>query len=157
MTITGPGSTFAPDGWPVLDFNFVRSAVEVCGTCTLTMSHLVLRQERKGTGPNFDVFVGQPGSKVVSRRLYRLRQACTPPKMQLTAVQKLRRSTLLPGSTLPQQIALRNVTYKVGMFGAVFVLGPQALADTADATNAPQRWPAIRIREGRATDWRIMH
>jgi hypothetical protein len=50
---------------------------------------------------------------VRSINTYRLRLACTPAEQQLKAVQALERSKLFPGSTAPQDIVLRDITYRV--------------------------------------------
>lgn len=56
---------------------------------------------------------GKPGSRLRSINTYRLRIACTPGKQQLKAVLALERSKLFPGSTAPQDIVLKDVTYRV--------------------------------------------
>lgn len=56
---------------------------------------------------------GKPGSQVHSINTYRLRPACTPAETQLKAYQSLARSKLLPNSTAPQDIGIRDVVYKV--------------------------------------------
>lgn len=91
-------------------------AVQLCSTCMVTLTRLVIKGERKGTGPVYDVFTGRPGSKakVHSINTYRLREACTPAAMQLKAITTLPRSAMFPNSSAPQAAELRDITYRVG-------------------------------------------
>lgn len=57
---------------------------------------------------------GKPGSQVHIVNVYRLRLACTPADMQLKLDQSLLRSKLLPNSTAPQEVRLKDVVYQVG-------------------------------------------
>lgn len=94
----------------------VDGAVQLCSTCMVTLTRLVIRGERKGTGPVYDVFTGRPGSRAKVRSIdtYRLRTACTPAAMQLKSITTLQRSAMYPNSSAPQAAELRDVTYRVG-------------------------------------------
>lgn len=68
----------APNGlMPLLDFQFVRSAVHLCATCVFHMRHISIANERRGNGAAIDFFVGVPGSVVKLEDALRLRLACT--------------------------------------------------------------------------------
>jgi hypothetical protein len=97
----------------VLDLHFANAVVQLCARCRVTLSRLVLTHERRGAGLAYDIFSGQPGSVVECRDLYRLREACTLPEMQLKALLGLKRSAHLPNSSAPQAATLRDVTYRV--------------------------------------------
>jgi hypothetical protein len=93
----------------------VDGAVQLCSTCMVTLTRLVIRGERKGSGPVYDVFTGRPGSKAKVRSLdtYRLRSACTPAATQIKSITTLQRSAQFPNSSAPQEAELRDITYKV--------------------------------------------
>lgn len=113
VTIQGPLNT-RPDDRPVLDFGMVDGAVQLCSTCMVTLTRLVIRGERKGSGPVYDVFTGRPGSRAKLRSLdtYRLRSACTPAVTQMKSITTLQRSAQFPNSSAPQEAELRDITYK---------------------------------------------
>lgn len=112
VTLRGPAGTQADDR-PVLDFGLVDGAVELCSSCMISIQDLVLKQERRGSGPTYDFFTGQPGSRIRSIRTYRIRAGCTPAPVQIRALEALKRSSLFPNSTSSQHVELRNVSYKV--------------------------------------------
>jgi hypothetical protein len=62
---------------PLLDFQFMRSVVHLCPTCTLLMRNIAVANERRGNGAMVDFFVGVPGSMLILKDTYRLRLACT--------------------------------------------------------------------------------
>lgn len=113
VTIQGPPNR-QPDDWPLLDFGLVDGALQICSTCIMTLTRIVMTGERKGTGPVYDIFTGHPGSRVQSIDTYRLRLACTPPEMQLKSIQTMQRSALYPNRSTAQDVDLRDVTYRVG-------------------------------------------
>jgi len=112
VTLRGPAGTQADDR-PVLDFGFVDGAVELCSSCMISIQDLVLKQERRGSGPTYDFFTGQYGSRIRSIRTYRIRAGCTPAPVQVRALEALKRSSLFPNSTGSQHVELRDVSYKV--------------------------------------------
>lgn len=116
VTIQGPAGR-QPDDWPVLDFGMVDGVIQLCSGCIVTLTRLVIEGERKGSGPVYDVFVGQPGplsAQVRSIDTVRLRSACTPAAAQMKAIMAMPRSLILPNRTAPQGAHLQDVIYKVG-------------------------------------------
>lgn len=112
VTISGP-SDRQPDDWPVVNFNFAYAVVELCGTCKVNITHLALQHERRGVGLLYDMFSGLPGSSIVCSNVYRLRDACTPPEVQVKSMKAMQRSRLMPNSSSPQQVSVRDVEYRV--------------------------------------------
>lgn len=46
---------------------FVYGAVELCSSCTFTLADLVITNDRKGSGPLYDLFTGE-GSRACAGR-----------------------------------------------------------------------------------------
>lgn len=114
VTIRKAGDATHTDDWPVLDLNYTPAAVQICSTCVVTLSDLVIKRERRGTGPVYDFFIGQPGSRLRSINTIRVWEMCTPGSALLKLVKSLRRSPLFPNSTAPQEAGLvENITWKV--------------------------------------------
>lgn len=114
VTIRAAVGAAHTDDLRVLDLNYTPAAVQICATCVVTISDLVITKERRGTGPVYDFFIGQPGSKLRSINTIRVWEMCTPGSALLKLVKALRRSTLFPNSTLPQDAGLyQNITWKV--------------------------------------------
>jgi hypothetical protein len=94
--------------------NYTPAAVQICGSCVVTLRNLVIKNERRGTGPVYDFFIGQPGSRLRSINTIRVWEMCTPGEALLKLVKSLRRSALFPNSTSPQDAGLyQNITWKV--------------------------------------------
>lgn len=53
----GP-SGVTPDERPVLDMRFAYGIIQLCSTCTFTLTNLVVKNDRKGSGPQYDLFTG---------------------------------------------------------------------------------------------------
>lgn len=54
----GP-SNISPDERPVLDMRFAYNIIQLCSSCTFTLSDLVITNDRKGSGPQYDLFQGE--------------------------------------------------------------------------------------------------
>jgi hypothetical protein len=67
----------------ILDLAYARSAVELCNTCTILFENMTIAGDRRSPGPEVDLFLGHPGSKVEYRNSRRYRVACS--KAQDTA------------------------------------------------------------------------
>lgn len=136
MTIEGPEGRQLDD-YPVLDFGMVDGAVQLCSGCIVTLTRLVIKGDRRGSGPVYDLFVGQPGpvtAQVCSINTLRVRAVCTPASDRVRSVRVMRRSPLFPNSTAPQAIRVADVTYRVRV-GAdrIMVHGALLLSGVAHA------------------------
>ena len=77
VTITG-GSGSA---YPLLDFAYMQAVVQLCTSCTLTLTALAITRARRGTGSMLDFIRGSrgsPGSVLHMHDMYRMREACMP-------------------------------------------------------------------------------
>lgn len=97
----------------VFDLEFKRALIELCSTCILRLTNITMANERRGTGTVYDLFIGQPGSKILAHNMYKLRIACTSAQHLAEVVSQTKRSTILPGSSKPQQFAFVDVTFQV--------------------------------------------
>ncbi|KAF8058450.1 STY13 [Scenedesmus sp. PABB004] len=99
--------------WPQLDLGFAWEAVELCARCVFAFDGaFAVANERRGTNPSFDLFVGRPGSVLLARDMYRLRLACTPVSESAETLLLLPRSPLLPGAAARQDVGRANVSYR---------------------------------------------
>jgi hypothetical protein len=134
----GPPSPLVPppttwDELPVLDWGYRQGGLVLCGTCTLTLSHLAVEGERRGAGPLLDPIRADPGAQVVLRGGLRLRTACTP---QQGALNFSRNTPRPPGYPGPQQAVLVDVWYR-----------GQAFPDSLQSIDVVQTVPPV-LQEG---------
>ncbi len=54
----GPANA-TPDERPVLDMRFRYGTIELCSGCVITLTNLVIKNDRKGSGPQYDLFTGE--------------------------------------------------------------------------------------------------
>lgn len=97
----------------VLNLEYKRALVELCRNCTLTFSNITISHERRGTGSVYDLFLGMPGSRIIADDIYKLRVACTSPRHLAQVTSRTKRSSILPGSSKPQDFEFVNVTFEV--------------------------------------------
>jgi hypothetical protein len=97
----------------VLNLEFKRALVELCGTCTLTFTNITISNERRGTGSVYDLFLGLPGSKIIAYDIYKLRIACTSAHHLAQVTSRTKRSSILPGEDKPQEFEFVNATFNV--------------------------------------------
>ncbi|KAF8061383.1 roco8 [Scenedesmus sp. PABB004] len=121
----------------VLDLAFVRSAVELCGTCHWVFDNITVANERRGTGGTVDFFLGQPGSTVLMNNVFRLRPACTTAAQSGAVVNQTKRSAYWPNPDGPQNLTYVNASFR----GTDF---PDSLYLNDYSTDDPRR-----IQEGR--------
>lgn len=78
----------------LLDLQFVRSAVELCGSCTFIFKGFAVGNERRGPGGAVEFFLGQPGARAVFEDGTRFRPGCTT-AAESGAVGELQQMTLV--------------------------------------------------------------
>jgi hypothetical protein len=93
---------------PLLDFQFMRSVVHLCPTCTLLIRHIAVANERRGNGAMVDFFVGVPGSVLILKDSYRLRLACTSSGTHLYSLSCACRTHGMP---TPQLVCYCNIRH----------------------------------------------
>lgn len=96
-----------------MNLEYKRALVELCRNCTLTFSNITISHERRGTGSVYDLFLGMPGSRIIADDIYKLRVACTSPRHLAQVTSRTKRSSILPGSSKPQDFDFVNVTFEV--------------------------------------------
>lgn len=77
------------------------------------MANLTVANERRGSNPSMDAFVGAPGSAVVCDGVIRRHLACAPAALSAKAMQRVPRSQVFGVDAAPQQLFIGNVTYRV--------------------------------------------
>ena len=56
----------------------MQAVVQLCSSCTLTLTAFAITRDRRGTGSMLDFIRGSPGSVMHMQDLYRIREACMP-------------------------------------------------------------------------------
>eukprot|EP00775_Hariotina_reticulata_P002668 gene2668-2968_t len=95
----------------LLDLDFADGLLKLCSTCTLKIYNLTVANDRRGTGPGYDAILGDPGSRVISQHVERLRLACTPPTLPFKNINGTRRSASFPHADKPQLLSILNYTF----------------------------------------------
>lgn len=118
VTLSGLPGLQAP---PLLDLDFQQAVLQLCATCSLTLSHVALSSERHGNGAELDFVQGAlqrngagPSSAVVMRNVTRVRSACLPPDVMLDGFAATAPSSHLRARIKPaqQQLQLRDATWQ---------------------------------------------
>eukprot|EP00775_Hariotina_reticulata_P003316 gene3316-3593_t len=97
---------------PVLDLNFANSVVQLCASCIFSIVNITIKNERRGTGPYFDIFTGKPGSRVMPYHCHRWHLACTTAPESAETINSLPRSQILPDPNGTQRLQIQNVSFR---------------------------------------------